>query len=118
MAQFRRHGHEIDIVVLDLTMPRMGGDEVFRRIRASHPGTRIILCSGYTQEDISRQFEGLGLSAFIEKPFTPSELIEKIGVVLAESPPEKEPHAARSYRRAYSELSLSTFLPRNPVSTP
>ncbi len=85
MAQFRRHGHEIDVVVLDLTMPRMGGDEMFRRIRASHPAIPIILCSGYTQEDISHQFDGLGLSAFIEKPFAPSELIERIGAVLAEA---------------------------------
>ena len=83
LAQFRRHERELDMVVLDLTMPRMNGDEVFRRIRASRPDTPIILCSGYTKEDISRQFDGLGLSGFIEKPFTPSELIEKIGTVLA-----------------------------------
>lgn len=93
MNQFRRHGHELDVVVLDLTMPRMGGDEVFRRIRASRPGMRIILCSGYTKEDISRQFNGRGLSGFIEKPFTPSELIEKIGSVLAGPLPGQEPHA-------------------------
>ena len=92
MAQFRRHGDEIDVVVLDLTMPRMGGDEVFRRIRASRPDMHIILCSGYSEEDISRQFNGLGLSGFIEKPFTPSELIEKIGAVLSGSVPDKEAH--------------------------
>ncbi len=92
MAQFRRHGHEVDVVVLDLTMPRLGGDEVFRRIRASRPEMRIILCSGYTEEDIARQFDGLGLSGFIEKPFTPSELIEKISSVLAEGFPGQEPH--------------------------
>ena len=91
IAQFRRHGHELDVVVLDLTMPRLGGDEVFRRIRASRPSTHIILCSGYTEEDITRQFHGLGLSGFLEKPFTPSELIEKISSVLAGPPPGNEP---------------------------
>ena len=92
MAQFRRHGHDLDVVILDLTMPRMSGDEVFRRIRATHPQMPIILSSGYTEEDISRQFSGLGLSGFIEKPFTPSELIEKIGAVLAEAhAPEPAP---------------------------
>lgn len=93
MAQFRRHEHELDVVVLDLTMPRLSGDEVFRRIRASRPETPIILCSGYTEEDISRQFDGLGLSGFIEKPFTPSELIEKIGSVLAGPVPSLKRHA-------------------------
>ena len=96
MAQFRRHADELDVVVLDLTMPRMGGDEVFRRIRASHPQMHVILCSGYTEEDISRQFDGLGLSGFIEKPFAPSELIEKIGTVLAGPAPVKTPHAPSS----------------------
>ena len=93
MTQFRRHQHELDVIVLDLTMPKLGGDEVFRRIRASRPEMRIILCSGYTEEDIARQFDGLGLSGFIEKPFTPSELIEKITLVLGESLSAQEPHA-------------------------
>lgn len=93
MSQFRRYEHELDVIVLDLTMPRMNGDEVFRRVRASCPKMPIILCSGYTEEDVSRQFDGLGLSGFIEKPFTPSELIEKIGTVLASLSPCQEPHA-------------------------
>ena len=84
LEEFRLHGHEIDVVVLDLTMPRIGGEEVFRRIRAAQPATCIILCSGYTEEDINRQFAGRGLSGFLEKPFTPSELIEKIRSVLVE----------------------------------
>ncbi len=84
LEQFHRHAEEIDVVVLDLTMPRLGGEEVFQRIRATRPGTCVILSSGYTEEDINRQFAGKGLSGFIEKPFTPSELIEKIRSVLAE----------------------------------
>ena len=84
IEQFHRHAEEIDVVVLDLTMPRLGGEEVFHRIRAARPNTCVILSSGYTEEDINRQFAGQGLSGFIEKPFTPSELIEKIRSVLAE----------------------------------
>ncbi len=84
LEQFHRHAEEIDVVVLDLTMPRLGGEAVFQRIRAARPGTCVILSSGYTEEDINRQFAGQGLSGFIEKPFTPSELIEKIRSVLAE----------------------------------
>ena len=72
------------MVVLDLTMPRLGGEEVFHRIREARPGMCVILSSGYTAEDVNRQFAGQGLSGFIEKPFTPSELIEKIRGVLAD----------------------------------
>ena len=93
LAQFRRHGHELDVVVLDLTMPKIGGDEVFRRIRASRPQTPVILCSGYTEDDVSRQFKGLGLAGFIEKPFTPSELVKKISAVLSALSPAEMPHA-------------------------
>ena len=93
VAQFRRYADELDVVVLDLTMPRMGGDEVFRQIRASHPAMPVILSSGYTEEDISRQFNGRGLSGFIEKPFAPSELIDKIGAVLTGTAPNEIPHA-------------------------
>ena len=86
VEQFQRHREDIDVVVLDLTMPRLNGDEVFRRIRSSQPETRVILCSGYTEEDIVRHFDGRGLAGFIEKPFKPSELISKIGSVLASAP--------------------------------
>ena len=95
MLQFRRHGHELDVIVLDLTMPRLSGDEVFRRIRAVRPDMPIILCSGYTEEDISRQFSGLDLSGFIEKPFTPSELIDKIGSILGGPLSEHKRHAPK-----------------------
>ena len=86
LAQFEAHRDEIDVVVLDLTMPRLGGDEVFRRIRSVSPDTRVILCSGYTEEDIVRRFDGQGLSAFLEKPFKPSELLEKVAAALAGLP--------------------------------
>ena len=80
--QFQQHRNDIDVVVLDLTMPKLNGDEVFRRIRASRSDTQVIMCSGYTEEDIIRHFDGRGLAGFIEKPFKPSELLRKIGMVL------------------------------------
>ncbi len=84
VALFRRHAGEIDIVILDLTMPRMNGDEALAQITALRPDACVILCSGYTKEEIDRQFTGRRLAGFIEKPFTPSELIARIRAVLAE----------------------------------
>ena len=78
VEQFRAHAGEIDITVLDLTMPKLSGEEVFHQILTIRPDACVIVCSGYAEEDVVRQFAGLHLAGFIEKPFRPSDLIEKI----------------------------------------
>ena len=93
MEQFNDHCEEIDAIVLDLTMPKLSGEEVFRQIKATRPDVPIILCSGYTQEDVARQFAGVELDGFIEKPFTPSQLIGMLRAALSENGPEKQPTA-------------------------
>ena len=87
IEQFNRHEDELDAVVLDLTMPKLSGEEVFRQIKARRPAVPVILCSGYTQEDVARQFAGVELDGFIEKPFTPSLLIAKLRAAIAEARP-------------------------------
>ncbi len=82
IEQFHEHRSVLDAVVLDLTMPKLNGEEVFRQIKALRPDLPIVLCSGYTQEDVAKQFVGVELDGFIEKPFTPSQLIEKLRVAL------------------------------------
>jgi signal transduction histidine kinase len=62
------------LVLLDLTMPRLSGAEVFRQIRAVRPETPVIMMSGYNEEEASGEFAGKGLAGFIEKPFTPQTL--------------------------------------------
>ncbi len=83
VARFRRHAHEIDVVVLDLTMPKLSGEEAFHQMIALRPDACVIISSGYTQADVASQFTGYTLGGFIEKPFTPSELVGKIRAVLA-----------------------------------
>ena len=84
VEQFHGHQADIDAVVLDLTMPKLSGEEVFRQIKAARPDVPVILCSGYTQEDVAKQFVGVELDGFIEKPFSPSQLIEKLRTALSE----------------------------------
>ena len=50
---------------------------------AIRPDVCVVISSGYTQEDVASQFTGYLLGGFIEKPFTPSELIDKVRGVLA-----------------------------------
>ncbi len=84
IEQFTEHCQEIDAVVLDLTMPKLSGEEVFRQIKLARPDVPVILCSGYTQEDVARQFVGVELDGFIEKPFAPSQLIDMLRTALSE----------------------------------
>jgi len=71
---FRIHSDEITCVILDLTMPVMGGEETFRELRSLRSDVRVILSSGYNQQDVTQRFVGRGLSGFIQKPYTVASL--------------------------------------------
>jgi nitrogen-specific signal transduction histidine kinase/ActR/RegA family two-component response regulator len=86
LAVFREHTSEIGVVLLDVTMPRMGGEETFRQLRQLAPEVRVVLSSGYSAQEATSHFAGKGLAGFVEKPFTPQELLERVRAVL-EAPP-------------------------------
>ena len=68
------------LVLMDLTMPRMDGKEAFRRMKELDPEVRVILSSGYNEQEAIQQFIGRGLAGFIQKPYllrTLSEALEK-----------------------------------------
>jgi CheY-like chemotaxis protein len=75
---FRQHAGQLSAVVLDLTMPRMGGDEVFVEMRRIRPEVPILMSSGYAEQDVVRRFAGKGLAGFIHKPFQRAELLDKV----------------------------------------
>jgi DNA-binding response OmpR family regulator len=72
----------VDLVILDLTMPHFDGEGCFRELRKLRPGVKVILSSGYNEQDIVDRFAGKGLAGFIQKPYTTSELLAKIREVL------------------------------------
>jgi len=74
----------IDAVLLDMTMPRMDGQEAFAEMRKIKPDIRIVLTSGYTEQDVTDKFEGKGLAGFIQKPYHPGELVKKMVDVLGD----------------------------------
>jgi len=69
LALFLDHTEEIDWVLLDLTMPEMSGAETFNAMRTIQPGVRVILTSGYSQQDATWQLGGQAPSGFLQKPF-------------------------------------------------
>lgn len=67
----------IDLLVTDVVMPEMDAFELANRIAREVPGVRILYTSGYT--------DAAAEGPFIQKPFTPAELVAKVGGVLAAS---------------------------------
>jgi len=82
---FRAEPGRFTLVLLDLTMPRLDGEETFRQMRMQAPRVRVILTSGFNQQEAVNRFTGKGLAGFIQKPFELSGLIQVIRSVLPHS---------------------------------
>lgn len=83
LALFRERSREVSLVVLDLTMPNMDGAEVFQRLRRVRPDVRVILVSGYNEQEATSRFVGKGLAAFMQKPFRYAEFVSVVQAVMA-----------------------------------
>ena len=79
---YREHRDEIVCVLLDMTMPKMDGEACFGELRRLNPEVVVILSSGYTEQDATPRFIGKGLAGFIQKPYTPEALQEKLHDIL------------------------------------
>ncbi|MGC9951969.1 MAG: PAS domain S-box protein [Bryobacteraceae bacterium] len=78
----RAHGAEVRVVLLDLTMPLLGGEEALRELRRVRPDVSIVLSSGFNEAEAIQRFAGQRLSGFIQKPYTAAQLAEKIKMVV------------------------------------
>ena len=74
----------IDAIVLDVSMPRMGGDEVFRKIVEIDPSANVILSSGHTQKQALQNFGSLKPLSVVLKPYLPEDLLSAVGSALEE----------------------------------
>lgn len=70
--------NDIAFVILDLTMPHMDGDKCFQALQQIKPEVKVIISSGYSEEEVTRSFLGKGLAGFIQKPYRLSQLKEVI----------------------------------------
>jgi PAS domain S-box-containing protein len=75
---FTSHAARIAVVVLDYTMPGMSGAETLAKLREIDPDLRVVLASGYTEEDATRLVGGGGVHGFVMKPFTADSLVERV----------------------------------------
>lgn len=80
---FKEDADGIACVLLDLTMPNLDGEQTFRALRALRRDVKVIMSSGYNEQEVSMKFVGAGLSGFIQKPYKVSEMSRKLSEVLA-----------------------------------
>ncbi len=80
----RDRGKEIDLVILDLIMPGMDGGQAFDRIRRIRPELSVLLSSGYAVNGQAHEILARGCDGFIQKPYTISDLSNKVRSVLDE----------------------------------
>ncbi|TLS76217.1 response regulator [Mariprofundus erugo] len=71
IARFKEHMQHIDMVILDLTMPKLSGENCCREIRKLRPDVPVIIASGYSKETVSPRFLNHEVTAFLQKPYTP-----------------------------------------------
>lgn len=78
----KSHPDDIDVLLTDVVMPEISGQELAKQVRSRWPGVRVIYTSGYPSDELKDMHRG---ASFLQKPFTPAELMEKIRQVLASS---------------------------------
>jgi len=74
---------KINLVVLDIVMPDMGGGDVYDRLKEINPDVKVLLSSGYSIDDQAREIMERGCDDFIQKPFSLKSMSEKISDILS-----------------------------------
>jgi len=61
--------NDISVVILDLTMPHMDGEQCYRELRRMNPQVKVIMSSGFSEHEVTQKFAGAGLAGFVQKPY-------------------------------------------------
>jgi CheY-like chemotaxis protein len=83
IERLRELGDDERLVLLDLTMPQLGGAEAAVELRQIQPDIPIIAMSGYGDIEVMQQFSDAAVDDFLPKPFTPDELSVKVRDLLS-----------------------------------
>lgn len=82
LALFAQNRGDIALILLDLTMPVMGGEEAMREILKLDPQAKIILSSGHHQGDIEREIAAGKPAGFLQKPYELEDLVAMVKQVI------------------------------------
>ena len=95
VATFASHRDQISLVLRDLTMPSLGGEEAFRAMRVMRPDVRVVLMSGYSRQELVARYGAEGLAGFVQKPLCVEELEACLTSALEAPSPGAAPATAR-----------------------
>jgi PAS domain S-box-containing protein len=70
IREFEGRADEIRLVLLDVTMPDLSGDQVLGELRRRRAGLKVLICSGYAEEEMRERFSSEDMSSFLQKPYT------------------------------------------------
>ena len=87
LALWERHGGT-DLVLLDLHMPGLSGEETWLALHALNPNARVLFSSGYPEQEAGALLAKVPASAFIQKPYRTEELLAKVRAQLEREKPE------------------------------
>jgi DNA-binding NtrC family response regulator len=79
---YRDHHDEINLVVLDLSLPGISGEETFKRLKVIDPGVRVVVSSGFPNEDVTKKFDGTGVIGYLQKPYNYATLVDTVNKFL------------------------------------
>ena len=82
IERLRELGEAVSVVLLDLTMPQLGGAEAALELRRLQPNVPIVAMSGYGDAEVMERFSGAGIDDYLPKPFGPDQLAAKVRDVL------------------------------------
>jgi signal transduction histidine kinase len=84
---FGRHNGDIDLVILDMVMPKLGGMETFLKLKELSPNVKALLSTGYSQGGKAQEILKSGVHGFVQKPYDVATLLSKVRSVLDSPPP-------------------------------
>ena len=75
---YRSNTHEIDIVLLDIGLPKIGGLDVFLDMKAQNPDVRVVVVSGYFEPTMKSNLSAAGIKHFLAKPYSLSQVVDAL----------------------------------------
>jgi len=79
---YQQQMRQITLVLMDLGLPKLSGDEVYRKIKALDPLANVIIASGYLDPTVKMELDQAGVREYIQKPYSPIEILKKIREVI------------------------------------
>jgi PAS domain S-box-containing protein len=79
---YRRHRDDVAVVLMDMGLPKLGGWEVFQKMKAVNPRVKVVLASGYLDPYIKSEMLKAGAKDFIQKPYVPEQILSRVRRVI------------------------------------